>query len=115
MTTATSRGLTLLVAAACCSPARQPPLDGWPLAAAEGEARGHDSDWQTFSTGAASQVFLPVGVFATIQLRDTPQVAVGEGRPSAPPRVVKNSQQLLASDLGSAVLPVVGKSTNPLA
>src|SRR3954451_19555331 len=113
--TATARGLPPLVAVRCCSPVRQPPLGEWPLAAAKGEARGHDSERMTFSTGGDPQGFQPVGVFATIQLRDAPQVAVGERRASATPQVVKNSQQLFSSDLGSAVLPVVGKSTTPLA
>src|SRR3954451_19974589 len=55
--TATARGLTPLVAVRCCSPVRQPPLGEWPLAAAKGEARGHDSDRLRVPTGRSCKVF----------------------------------------------------------
>src|SRR3954471_13849564 len=55
--TATARGLTPLVAVRCCSPVRQPPLGEWPLAAAKGEARGHDSGRLMITTGGPGNLF----------------------------------------------------------
>src|SRR3954454_14565005 len=55
--TATARGLTPLVAVRCCSPVRQPPLGEWPLAAAKGEARGHDSGRLTIPTAGPRNLF----------------------------------------------------------